>query len=232
MMIRSIFFNIAFYLGSIIWLISFFPLLFLSKRFSRAIPRMWSSWVSSLLRVIVKTPYRVEGQIPQDPVLFGIKHQSAWETIALNHILNRPVYVLKKELLWIPFFGFYLQKADMITLDRGGGISTLKNLLHQAKDRIHQKRSIIIFPEGTRSMPGTHNPYKKGIYFLYKNLNIPLVPVALNSGVYWPKRTFMKYPGTIRVKFLDPIPPGLGEAEFMARLEKEIETKSLKLLKN
>jgi 1-acyl-sn-glycerol-3-phosphate acyltransferase len=230
-MIRSFLFNIAFYISSIIGLLSLVPLLFVSPRFSKAIPRLWSSWVSFILKIIVKTNYRIHGTIPSTPVLFAVKHQSAWETIALNHILDRPVYVLKKELLWIPFFGFYLQKAGMISLDRQGGLKTLKNLLRQAKDRIQKKRSIIIFPEGTRSLPGTHNPYKKGVYILYKNLNIPVVPVALNSGIYWPKRTFMKYPGTIEVKFLSPIAPGLGEHEFMKRLEEEIETQSLKLLK-
>lgn len=230
-MIRSFLFNLAFYISSIISLILLSPLLLISQRFSKAIPRWWSSWVSFLLRLIVNTKYHIQGTIPEDPVLFAVKHQSAWETIALNHILNRPAYVLKKELLWIPFFGFYLQKAGMIALDRGGGLNTLKNLLRQAKARIQQKRSIIIFPEGTRALPGSHNPYKKGVYILYKNLNVPVVPVALNSGVYWPKRTFMKYPGTIEVKFLSPIPPGLKETEFMERLEKDIETESLKLLK-
>ena len=230
-MIRSIFFNIAFYISSCIGLFLLSPLLFVSGKFSRAVPRLWSTWVSFLLRIIVKTDYHIHGHIPQGPVLFAIKHQSAWETIALNHIINRPVFVLKKELLWIPFFGFYLQKAQMIALDRGGGLNTLKNLIRQAKRRIADKRSIIIFPEGSRSAPGTHHAYKKGVYVLYKNLNVPVVPVALNSGVYWPRRTFMKHPGTIHVKFLDPVAPGLGETEFMQRIENEIESESLKLFK-
>jgi 1-acyl-sn-glycerol-3-phosphate acyltransferase len=229
-MIRSFLFNILFYIGSILGLIALSPLLLVSAHFSRAIPRVWSSCVSYVLRLTVGTKYKVTGTIPTTPVLFAVKHQSAWETIALNHILNRPVYVLKKELLWIPFFGFYLQKAGMIALDRGGGLNTLKNLLRQAKLRAQQGRSIIIFPEGTRALPGTHNPYKRGVYTLYKNLNIPVVPVALNSGVYWPKRTFVKHPGTIHVKFLAPIAPGLKEDEFMKLLEKKIETESLKLL--
>lgn len=230
-MIPSLLFNIAFYISSIVGLLVLSPLLFVSEKFSRSIPRLWSSWVSFLLRTIIKTDYRIHGKIPEGPVLFAIKHQSAWETIALNHILNRPVYVLKKELLWIPFFGFYLQKAQMIALDRGGTLNTLKNLIRQAKNRVQQGRSIIIFPEGSRAAPGNHHPYKKGVYVLYKNLNIPVVPVALNSGVYWPRRTFMKHPGTIHVKFLEPIAPGLPEAEFMQCIEKEIESESLKLLK-
>lgn len=230
-MIRSFFFNVVFYVSSIIGLIALSPLLFFSQKFSKAIPRLWSFWVSFILRTIIGTKYHVQGSIPSTPILFAIKHQSAWETIALNHILHNPAYVLKKELLWIPFFGFYLQKAGMIALDRGGGLNTLKNLLRQAKDRIQKKRSIIIFPEGTRSLPGTHHAYKKGIYILYKNLNVPVVPVALNSGVYWPKRRFVKHPGTIEVKFLDPILPGLKENEFMMLLETTIEEESLKLLR-
>jgi 1-acyl-sn-glycerol-3-phosphate acyltransferase len=230
-MIRSLFFNISFYLSSLVGLLFLSPLLLVSQKFSRSIPRLWSSWVSFLLRVIVGVDYVIQGPIPEGPVLFAIKHQSAWETIALNHILERPCYILKKELLWIPFFGFYLQKAGMIALDRGGTLNTLKNLIRQSKKRVLDKRSIIIFPEGSRSAPGSKLPYKKGVYVLYKNLEVPVVPVALNSGVYWPRRTFMKYPGTIRVSFLKSINPGLKEEEFMKHLETAIETESLKLLK-
>jgi len=229
-MIRSLFFNIAFYLGSVFILILLSPFLVVSKRFSRSIPHMWASWVSFLLQHIARVNYRIHGTIPDTPVLFASKHQSAWETIAFNHILDRPAFILKKELLWIPFFGFYLQKADMIALDRDGGLKTLKNLIKQAKDRIRQKRSVVIFPEGTRSTPGTGNTYKKGVFILYKRLNVPVVPVALTTGVCWPRKTFRKHPGTIHVNFLKPIPPGLEESEFMPLLEKRIETESMKLL--
>ncbi|MFN7662469.1 MAG: lysophospholipid acyltransferase family protein [Alphaproteobacteria bacterium] len=230
-MVRSFIFNILFYTTSIVGLIFLCPLLLIGNYFSHRIPRWWSLWVSWLLKMVSRTHYKVQGTIPSSTVIYAIKHQSAWETIALNHILERPVFVLKKELLWIPFFGLYLQKAGMIALDRGGGLNTLKNLIKQTKDRVARHRSVIIFPEGTRSAPGTHNPYKKGIYVLYKNLNVPVVPVALNSGVYWPRRTFMKYPGTIHVKFLPSIPPGLAEDVFMGQLEHTIETESLKLFK-
>ncbi len=228
---RSLLFNLVFYVGTIIGLTCLSPLLLFPKKVYIWIPHAWSSWVSWILKKIVGISYSIKGKqyIPHEPVLLAIKHQSAWETLALNHILPAPVYILKKELTYIFPFGIYLKKAGMIPLDRRGTIASLKAMISLSKQRIQQGKSIIIFPEGTRSKPGSHNPYKKGIYTLYKHLQVPVVPVALNSGVYWPRRTFMKYPGTITVEFLPPIPPGWDEDKFMAHLEKTIETASLKL---
>lgn len=231
-MLRSILFNILFFGGTTVGLTVLSPVLILSKKFCTRIPYLWSSWVSSLLKTIIGVTYRIKGRehLPKTPVLLAIKHQSTWETLALNHILDRPVFILKKELLWIFPFGAYLQAAGMIALDRRGTSQTIKNMIKQAKDRVFHGRSIIIFPEGSRSAPGTQNPYKKGIYMLYKHLNIPIVPVALNSGVVWPRRTFQKNPGTIDVVFLPPIPPGKEEQEVMNTLEHVIESESRKLL--
>lgn len=229
--LRSIFFNVIFYGGTILGLTILSPLLLLPKQWHNWIPQYWSSWVSWLLKVTININYRISGKqyMPKKPVLLAIKHQSAWETIALNHIMPGVVYILKKELTYIFPFGCYLKKIGMIPLDRNGGIQSLKKMIQLAKERIREGHSIIIFPEGTRSKPGTHNPYKKGIYFLYKQLNVPVVPVALNSGLFWPRRTFLKYPGVIEIDFLPPIQPGMEEKQFMSFLENAIETASLKL---
>ncbi len=230
---RSFIFNIVFYTLTILGLTLLSPLLLLPRPFYYWIPRRWTLCVSCILRVIVGTSYKVMGRdhIPKTPVIFAIKHQSAWETMAFNHILDHPVFFLKKDLMWIPFFGLYLHRVGMIALERGG-TSALKTMIKKGKERIQEGRSLIIFPEGTRSAPGTHNEYKRGIFLLYKNLQVPVVPVALNSGVFWPRRTFLKYPGTIVASFLKPLPPGLSQDEFMKKLETTIEKESLRLYRS
>lgn len=227
-MLRALLFNIVFYVGTILTAIIGFPFLII-KGFGVFMSRAWPMAVSKVLAVTVGTTFKVEGKIPTDPVLILSKHQSAWETIAYNHIIHRPAFVLKEELMWIPFFGTYLKAVGMIALDRRGQIHALKKLIRDSKKVISEGRPILLFPEGTRAAPGAKVPYKKGAFMLYKNLGVPAVPVALNSGIFWPRRTFMKYKGTITVKFLPPIQPGLSEEEFMSRIEADIENESLKL---
>lgn len=227
-MLRSLLFNILFYTGTVATAILGFPFL-IFKRFGFFISRAWSYTVLLVLRFTIGTKFKVEGDVPTKPVLILSKHQSAWETIAYNHIIHRPAFILKEELMWIPFFGLYLKAVGMIALDRRGTLQALKKLIRDSKKVIARDRLIIMFPEGTRSAPGSKGSYKKGAFLLYKNLGVSVVPVALNSGVFWPRRTFMKYKGTITVKFLPPIPPGLSEKEFMHKIEEKIEQESLKL---
>lgn len=229
--LRSILCNIILYTGTAVGLTILSPLLLGPKKLYMWIPKAWSTWVSWVLKKIVGIRYIIKGTPPTQPVLFAIKHQSAWETVALNHILKAPVYILKKELLYIFPFGLYLKKAGMIPLDRKGGVDSLKRMLSLSKKRIEEGHSVIIFPEGTRSQPGKTIPYKKGIYTLYRSVNVPVVPVALNSGLYWPRRHFLKYPGTITISFLPTIQVGLKQEEFMSKLQTVIESESLKLLK-
>ena len=227
-MIRSLFFNILFYLGT--FFISFFGLPFLIfKAAGFSIARLWTRWVMWVLKVTVKITYKIEGVIPKGPILILSKHQSAWETIIFNILIDRPAYILKEELMWIPLFGAYLKATKMIALDRKGTLQALKKLIRDGKSIIESGRSIVMFPEGTRSAPGEEGHYKKGAYLMYKNLNVAALPVALNSGVFWPRRTFMKYPGQITMKFLKPIPPGLKEDEFMRCLTSSIEKESQNL---
>ncbi len=227
-MLRSLLFNILFYAGTVLVAILAFPFL-IFKNFGFFISKTWSHAVLTVLQFAIGTKFKVEGTIPTEPVLILSKHQSAWETIAYNHIIRRPAFILKEELMWIPFFGLYLKAVGMISLDRRGTLQALKKLIRDSKSVIESGRPIIMFPEGTRSAPGEKGAYKKGAFLLYKNLGIPVVPVALNSGVFWPRRTFMKYNGMITVKFLPSIPPGLPEKDFMAKIEGKIEQESIKL---
>lgn len=230
LILRSVLFNLAFYVTSILIVVGGTPLLLLPRGGSVWAMRNWSRFTMWLLRVIAGTQYEVRGSIPAGPVLVASKHQSMWDTIIYTAILRDPAMVLKRELLWIPFYGWYSHKTRMIPIDRGAGASAIRRMIAHARDAIALNRPIVIFPEGTRSSPGTKLDYKPGVAALYRQLDIPCVPVALNSGLYWPRRKFWRKPGIITLEFLSPIPPGLSREAFMAELEKRIEEGSSRLL--
>ena len=201
-------------------------------------PRGWTVWAMNkwsrmtmfLLRVCAGTRYEIRGKVPEGPVLVAAKHQSMWDTIVATAVLHDPAIVMKKELLAIPYYGWYSLKTRMIAIDRGAGASTIRKLVAQAKNALALKRPILIFPEGTRMSPGTAPDYKPGVAALYRQLDVPCVPVAVNSGLFWARRGFTKRPGTIVLEFLEPIPPGLDRKSFMAELEKRIEPATAKLV--
>jgi len=182
--------------------------------------RVWSLGVLGMLRLVCGIKHEVEGwkNIPDEPVLFAFKHQSAWDTIVLPIILPGAVAVLKYELQIIPFYGWYLRKYGTIAIDRGRGVSSLRNMRRKARAFISSGRSLIVFPEGTRVPPGQIGILHPGITALYTDLGIPVIPVALNSGRLWQRRKFFRYPGTITLKFLPPIEPGLKKREFLHQL--------------
>jgi 1-acyl-sn-glycerol-3-phosphate acyltransferase len=163
-------------------------------------------------------------------VLVASKHQSAWETFVLQCILSDPAIILKRELLLIPFFGWALRKLRHLPIDRAGGLDSLRATLTAARMRIRDGRQIVIFPEGTRKDLGAPPAYQAGVFALYKSLGVPCLPVALNSGCFWPHRGFIFRPGRIVIKFLPPIEPGLSRDAFMQRLALEIEGSSSRLL--
>jgi len=145
-------------------------------------------------------------------------------------LFDDPTYILKRELMWIPFFGWYAQKARMIVVDRAGHATALRKMVAEAKVRFADGRQLVIFPEGHRGEPGVAGDYKPGIAALYRELDVPVHPVATNAGVHWPAHGFKRKPGTIVYEYLEPIPPGLKRAEFMRILEDRIETASTALL--
>jgi len=162
--------------------------------------------------------------IPEGPVIIASKHQSVWETLFFPHQLKGSIIILKRELFWLPFFGWYAKKYGAIGIKRSGGASTIRKLIKDARLPVSTGRSIVIFPEGTRTQPGKIGVYHSGVAALYKDLKIPVVPVALNSGLYWPRRKLIRRAGVITLRFLPPIPPGLPRREFMNRLQSDIET--------
>jgi 1-acyl-sn-glycerol-3-phosphate acyltransferase len=231
-MARSLLFNLMFYVTTVLFLVLGSPLLFGPRRWAMQALAMHGRFELWLLKVIAGTKLEVRGleKLPEGACLVAAKHQSAWETFALIPLFRDPAYLMKRELFWIPLHGWFSRKFEMIPVDRDKGPSALRRMLREAKDRAAKGRQIIIFPEGTRRAPGAPPDYKTGVVLLYEALRIPCVPLALNSGVFWPRRSLVRRPGTIVVEILDPIPPGLPKAEFLDRLIGSIETASARLL--
>lgn len=192
----------------------------------------WEQGIQQLLGRIVGLDYQVKGMdhIPEGMVIFAVKHQSAWDTITAHLLVDDPAIPLKQELTKVPIFGKCLLHAGMIRLDRGQGSQALRSLIQGGRDAMERGSPIFIFPEGTRTPLGKKGRYHPGVAALYKHLALPVVPVALNSGVYWGRRSFSKRAGTITVEFLDPIQPGLDRKAFMAELEHRIESATERLV--
>ena len=231
-MARSVLFNILFFVTTTLFVVIGSPFLVLPRSWAMAALKVHARFELFLLRLIIGTKIEVRGRekIPDGPCLVASKHQSAWETFALIPIFRDPALLMKRELFWIPFHGWFSYKFQMIPVDRDKGPTALRRMLREAKKRIENGREIIIFPEGTRRAPGAPPDYKTGIVLLYDALGVPCLPVALNSGLFWPRRSVIRRPGTIVVEILDPIPPGLPKAEFLHRLETAIEGASNRLL--
>ena len=231
-MFRSILFGILFYLTTAAFVVLCSPLLLAPRSWSMAALKLHARTELWLLKHIVGLDYEVRGldKLPKPPFLVASKHQSAWETFALIPLFHDPALFMKRELFWIPFHGWFSYKFGMIPVDRDKGPAGLRRMLHTAKERIASGREIVMFPEGTRRPPGAPPEYKTGIALIYNALGVPCVPVALNSGVFWARRSWAKKPGKIVVEILDPLPPGLPKAEFLNRLQEAIETASAGLL--
>jgi len=231
-MFRSILFAIAFYAVTAAMMIGFSYLLFIPRKYAMTAFRRHAKVSLWLQRLIVGTKIEIRGRdrLPKGPIIVAAKHQSAWDTFALVPLLADPALIMKRELLWIPFYGWFSAKFKMIFVDRNSGPSALRQMVRDARARADEGRQIVIFPEGTRQSPGAAPDYKPGVFLLYDQLKVPCVPVALNSGLYWPRRSLMRFPGTIVVEFLEPMPPGLGRLEFTHRLQEVIEGASDRLL--
>jgi len=230
--VRSVIFNLLFYLTLAAYLVAALPTLLLPRRYVLAVARAWARTNLWLLRVVcgIKADFRGLEKIPRGGAIIASKHQSMWETFALLPYVDDPTFILKRELMWIPLFGWCLWKAEMIPVNRGARGPALAAMTERAKLEVQRGRQIVIFPEGTRRPPGAEPMYKFGVTHLYAETGVPCVPVALNSGLFWPRRSFRRFPGTVVVQVCDPIAPGLEKAVFMTRLQDEIESASAKLL--
>jgi 1-acyl-sn-glycerol-3-phosphate acyltransferase len=230
--LRSILFNALFYLVLLAYLIVAMPTLVMPRRAILRLAQNWGRVNLALLRIVcgITVEWRGLEKIPRGAVLVASKHQSVWETFALLTVFPEPTFILKRELLWIPLYGWCANRAGMIPVDRGGGKAVLVAMTARAREALLNGRQIIVFPEGTRRPPGAEPKYKFGIAHLYAEGVAPCVPIALNSGLFWPRRKFLRYPGKITVEVLDPIAPGLEMDVFFARLQRDIETASARLV--
>ena len=231
-LVRSIAFNLLFYLNTILYLIVALPTFFMPYRAIMAVAKSWGRANLVLLRVVAGIDFELRGRekIPQGPIIVAAKHQSAWETFALLSLFDNPLFIVKRELLWLPLFGWLMMKGRMVPVDRGAGSQALVAMTERARIELADNRQLIIFPEGTRRPAGAEPRYKYGVAHLYAAGGVPCVPIALNSGLFWPRRSIRLLPGTVVVEILDPIEPGLDKDVFFKRLQYEIETATARLI--
>jgi 1-acyl-sn-glycerol-3-phosphate acyltransferase len=232
LLLRSLLFALAFYVTTALFLVLGSWLLLAPRSWAMAGLRTHAIVSVWLLRVIAGTKLEVRGHehLPAGASLVVSKHQSAWDTFGLVPLFRDPAIVLKDELKWIPFYGWFCVKFEHILVKRDKAAKALKAMIADAEQRAGQGREIVIFPEGTRQAPGAPPDYKPGYVALYEALKLPCVPLALNSGLYWPRRSLLRHPGTIVVEFLEPIPPGLPRKEFRELLEARLEAAAARLV--
>lgn len=229
--LRALAFNIAFFAVTALFGAAGLPLLLGPRRWVMRFGRCWARCVLALLKALVGLDGEIRGltHIPPGASLIAMKHQSTWDTLILPVVLGDPAVVLKRELHFVPFYGWYAARAGSIAIDRQGGAGALRQMVRAARRAAAAGRPVVIFPEGTRTAPGRRLAYQPGVAALYQALRLPVVPAAVNSGLYWGRRSFVKRPGRIVLSFLAPIPPGLSRRALMAELEARIEAATAEL---
>ena len=238
--IRSVLFNLHFYILTTLLVIIMLPVIFLPFDAVRIVAKIWGGILVLGMKVWLRLNVNVIGKYNKNkPCIIAVKHQSAWETIICTSIFDMPSIVLKKELIYLPIIGLYFLKGRAIPIIRNNTIEALKKIVKLAKINLKKGSSILIFPQGTRVPLYSSTkefPYQPGVYFLYSQCNIPVIPVAHNAGLFWPKNSFLKFPSrhktkTVTIEIMDEIPIGLDKKTFMNKLEKSIEDKTKKLIK-
>jgi 1-acyl-sn-glycerol-3-phosphate acyltransferase len=230
--LRSFVFQIVYYLNLAFWMVLWLPALVLPRQVTLELGRQWGRTSLWWLEIIcgLKHEFRGRENISGGPVIVACKHQSVWETFVLPLLFPDFSFILKRELIYIPFFGWYLLSAEQIAIDRAKGGKLLPQLVRKAKGIFAQGRQLFIFPEGTRRPAGAPPEYKFGVAQIYRETNTSVIPVALNSGLFWARRAFLIRPGTVVIEFLPAIEPGLGGREFFNELQLRMETAGNKLI--
>jgi 1-acyl-sn-glycerol-3-phosphate acyltransferase len=197
----------------------------LTRRSTVAVIRCWVRGIRTLARVICGITFRSEGRenIPKGPCIIAAQHQSSFETYEMFVEFEQPVFVLKRELIFIPVIGWFMQRAGLVHIDRGAGATAMRKMLREAQAAVDTGHQVIIFPEGTRAKPGAVVPYKPGIVALYTHCDAPVIPMALNTGHIWGKTRILKRPGEIVFRYLPALPKGLGKEAMLAELRRRID---------
>jgi len=231
---RSLLYNALFFGGGLIFAVLLLPLLVFPRHVMQSGLKAWAWAVMTGLKPLAGLRWQVKGleNLPVEPCILACKHQSAWETGIFYLLVDDPSYILKQELLSIPLFGWYLKKSGAIAIDRKAGASALKRMISGTKDRLDRGQNVVIFPEGTRAHPGKPGTYHPGIAALYKGTDALVVPVALNSGLFWQRRSFLKRSGCITIEFLPPLEKGLDRRAFMTELQDRMEAATNRLIED
>jgi len=231
--IKSLFFNIFLYLGIIFVFILAIPTLIMPSKFALLCGKFLAYYIIFILKILLNTEVIFHGleNLKKVKRFFVVSaHQSMFETFVLQAPLNYPIFILKSELLKIPLFGWYLKKIGSIEIIRNTTTKKNLNFFDKIKKSLQKNnRPLLIFPQGTRVKYGEKIPFKKGVGKIYETLNLPCIPVSLNSGKVWPKNSFVKFAGNIHVSFLDPIMPGEEKNEFIKKIEETIYSENEKL---
>ena len=218
-LIKNFIFNISFYSGTTIFAFFSIILLLFPRKYILYSLKLWSNYLSILLFIIFRIHYRIEGQFPKSQVIYAIQHQSVWETIILaDQLPGIQAIIMKKELINIPIIGWLFRHSGAVPLDRGKKIQSMRSLLKESEKAINRGDNLIIYPQGTRIKPGEKGKFLPGVYAIYNHLNLPVVPIALNSGKFWFDKE-INGPGCINVLILKTINPGLSRVEFLEKLE-------------
>jgi 1-acyl-sn-glycerol-3-phosphate acyltransferase len=223
--LRSSLFAVLALSWTVVLSLLYLPLLLAPRRVMQRAAALWCRGLMELVGVCCGLRWRVIGRenLPEGAAVIASKHQSAWDTLIFHVLVDDPVFVLKRELLEVPFIGWYMRKAGSIAIDRAAGFRAIKGMLPEVQRALADGGQVIVFPEGTRTGPGQRRPYHPGIAAIYARAKAPVVPVALNSGMFWSRRRFVKFPGLITLRILPPMPRGMQRSEFMDELEKRIE---------
>lgn len=226
--LRSWLYLFLFLAWTVIASIGFLPLL-ISQRKALVAVRLWVNGIMRLARNVAGITSHVEGleQVPSGPVIIAAQHQSSFETYRMFTVLEHPIFILKRELIWIPLIGWYMQRAGFIHIDRGAGAGAMRKMLRETKAALDAGRQVIVFPEGTRVPFGESRPYQPGVAALYAYCRVPVIPMALNSGFFWGKTRILKMPGEIVFKFLPAMPADLDKDTFLAELRGRLESAQL-----
>ncbi|MBB4266317.1 lysophospholipid acyltransferase family protein [Roseospira visakhapatnamensis] len=224
--LRSLAFNLIYVTWTAMLGVLYLPLLAAPRRVVVGATKLWLAGLRATAWHVAGVRYRIEGleNLPAGPVIVAAKHQSAWDTFLFHGLLDDPAYVLKRELFRIPLVGWYMKAAGMVGIDRAAGASALKAMMRACGAVLAEGRQVIIFPEGTRTAPGDSRPYHPGVAALYQRFpDVPVVPVALNSGRVWHRKAFLKHPGVVSVRILPPMDRGLDRRRFLEDLRARVE---------
>ena len=228
--LRSIIFFLIFYGWLAVFGVLFAPFALFSRKLAYWAVHKFNNQARWLLNKICGVNTEVRGNIPTGNVIVASKHQSFLDAIILASVLPNVSYIIKRAINWIPVLGFYARQVGSTAVTRGTGARAVRELIDGATNPTNDTQQLVIYPQGTRLAPGAKAPYKIGAFFLYEKLGAPCVPAATNVGLFWPRKGILRTPGTAVVDFLTPIPPGLDQDTFMAKLESAIETSSNRLL--